>query len=60
MREEIYGNISAEVVPAKDGIKLNIYGSVSQYPYLVLPNVEAIGRMKDFLVKVIEQEETKR
>jgi len=68
MREKIYRNISAEAVHAEEGrdepdekeVIVNVYGSESKYPFLVLPDMEAIRRMHDFLARVIEQEEAKK
>jgi hypothetical protein len=61
MIERIYQNIRRKMLTAEDGTtQFNFYGSISNYPFLVLPNMEAARRIKDFLVKVIEQKETKK
>lgn len=58
--EEIYEKIRAEACPDTNGdIQVKIYGSVSQYPFLVVPNLKAVRRLNDFLADVLKKEDEK-
>ena len=60
MNEPIYQQIRAESdVDEKGNICVRVYGSQSQYPFIVLPNTEAVRKMRNFLDHIIHQENLK-
>lgn len=57
----VYGRIRAEKRVDGDGtISVQIHGSASQYPFLVLPDFETIRQMRNFLDHLVHTEFLKK
>ncbi|MBM3233646.1 hypothetical protein FJZ19_00965 [Candidatus Pacearchaeota archaeon] len=55
-REQIYGEIYAEKITEGDNTKVNIYVGTSNFPFLILQNMEEIRRMRSFLDHIVHED----